>query len=257
VRAVAERNPNTVVVVNAGAPVDLPSIESTAATMLSWFGGQETGHAVAEVLLGDREPAGRLPTTLPKKLGHSPSHANFPGENGTLRYGEGVFMGYRGFLHSEIEPLFPFGFGLGYSTFEFGAPVLDRDEFRRGDRLIVRVPVTNTGDRDGSTVVQCYVSPAPCRLGRPPLELRAFARVDLAAGQREVVELQLDDRAFSYWDPGQDDFDDLQRRVFAMFQQGNVERRAPGWQLDAGTYGVHIGHSVADIVASVDVRVVG
>ena len=257
VRAVAERNPNTVVVVNAGAPVDLPWIESSAATMLSWLGGQETGHAVAEVLLGDREPAGRLPTTLPKKLGHSPSHANFPGENGTLRYGEGVFMGYRGFLHSEIEPLFPFGFGLGYSTFEFGAPVLDRDEFRRGDRLIVRVPVTNTGDRDGSTVVQCYVSPAPCRLGRPPLELRAFARLDLAAGQREVVELQLDDRAFSYWDPGQDDFDDLQRRVFAMFQQGNVERRAPGWQLDAGTYGVHIGHSVADIVASVDVRVVG
>ena len=257
VARVAAANPRTVVVVNAASPVDLPWVDDVAAVLQCWFAGQEIGPALADVLTGAAEPGGRLATTLPLRLEHTPSHDNFPGENGELRYGEGVFMGYRGFEHRAIAPRFAFGHGLGYSTFTLGEPSLSSTSFQPGDALTVSVPVANVGDRAGSEVVQCYVAPASPRLPRPPKELKAFAKVHLGPGESTVVDLVLDDRSFAYWDPGQPDWD----RVTSYFDNalgigpGIQDRRAPGWQVDPGRYEVLVGRSSVDISGSVSVTV--
>jgi beta-glucosidase len=254
VRRVAAANPRTVVVVNAATTVDLPWVDDVAAVLQCWFGGQEMALGVTDVLLGDAEPGGRLPTTIPVRLEHSPSHDNFPGENGELRYGEGVFMGYRGYEHRAIEPRFAFGHGLGFTTFDVGQPTLSSPTFRAGDTLTVSVEVTNTGDRAGSEVVQCYVSPESPRLARPPKELKAFAKVRLAPGASTTVDLELDDRSFAYWDPGQPDWEEVSAKAGAMFGQATEERRAPGWQVDPGRYQVLVGRSSQDL-AAVDLEI--
>ncbi|MCB1017412.1 MAG: glycoside hydrolase family 3 C-terminal domain-containing protein, partial [Acidimicrobiales bacterium] len=256
VRAVAAVNPRTAVVVNAGAPVDLPWADEVAATVQCWFGGLELGPAVADVLTGAAEPGGRLATTVPVRVEHSPSHDNFPGENGHVRYGEGVFMGYRGFEHRAIEPRFAFGHGLGYTTFALGEPGLSAATFQPGGTLTVSVPVTNTGDREGVEVVQLYVAPEAPRLARPPKELKAFAKVRLAPGETTTVDLVLDDRAFAYWDPGEPDGDTVVERVGAMASLSKrAERRAPGWQVDPGRYHLLVGRSSADLPRRVTVEV--
>jgi len=247
VRRVAAANPRTVVVVNAAATVDLPWTDDVAAVLQCWFGGQEMALGVADVLVGEVEPGGRLPTTVPVRLEHNPSHDNFPGENGELRYGEGLFMGYRGYEHRAIEPRFAFGHGLGYTTFAIGEVTVSG--------RTVSVPVTNTGDRAGSEVIQCYVAPASPRLARPPKELKAFAKVRLEPGESTTVELTLDDRAFAYWDPGQPDWDEVSAKAGAMFGQAAQERRAPGWQVDPGRYRVLVGRSSADLAATVDLEI--
>jgi beta-glucosidase len=249
VRRVAAVNDHTVVVVNAGSPVDMQWADDVAALLQCWFGGQEMGAALADVLAGSAEPGGRLPTTIPVRLQHSPSHANFPGENGELRYGEGLFMGYRGFEHSAIAPRFPFGHGLSYTTFAIGEATLSADTYRAGEALTVSVPVTNTGSRAGSEVVQCYVAPEAARLARPPKELKAFAKVWLEPGETTTVDLVLEGRAFAYWDPGQGDWDDVQALLPDMFNllSPPVPRRERGWQIDAGRYNLLIGRSSQDV----------
>ena len=189
------------------------------------------------------------------RLEHSPSHDNFPGENGELRYGESVFMGYRGFEHRGIAPRFAFGHGLSYTTFAFGQPAVSNRDFRPGGTISVAVPVTNTGERTGSEVVQCYVAPQKSRLARPPKELKAFAKVRLAPGESTTVELVLDDRSFAYWDPGQADWDDVRHRGFEMFPGRGPDRRRPGWQVDPGTYTLLIGRSSIDVSARVDIEI--
>jgi beta-glucosidase len=257
VRRVAAANPRTAVVINAGAPVDLSWSDQVAAVLQCWFGGEEMAPAVADILTGVAEPGGRLPTTIPQRLEHSPSHDNFPGENGELRYGEGVFMGYRGFEHRCITPRYAFGHGLGYTNFELGPPVLSSETFSPGDELTVSVEVRNVGPRPGSEVVQCYVAPRAPRLARPPKELRAFARVHLEPGRSEVVELRLDDRSFAYWDPGQGDWGAVAGRFTQISPQlVEQERRSPGWQVDAGSYDVLIGRSSADVTGRARVEVV-
>jgi beta-glucosidase len=249
-RQVIAANPRTVIVLNAASAVDLSWAEGAAALIQTWFGGQGMADAIADVLIGAAEPGGRLPITVAARLGHYPSHGNFPGENGELRYGEGVFMGYRGFDHREIEPLYAFGHGLSYTTFEIGEPTLSSPTFTAGGSVTISVPVRNTGGRTGAEVVQCYVAPTTPRLARPPKELKAFAKVRLAAGEAAVVELVLDDRSFAYWDPGQADWERVARRVFEMFPDPNrQDRRPPGWQVDPGRYEILIGRSSADIAA--------
>jgi beta-glucosidase len=257
VRRVAAVNNRTVVVVNAAAPVDMEWAEEVAAVLQCWFGGQEMAGGLADVLVGIAEPGGRLPTTLPIRLEHTPSHANFPGENGQLRYGEGLFMGYRGYEHNAIAPRFPFGHGLSYTSFDVGEPTLSTATHRSGGTVTVSVPVTNVGSRGGSEVVQCYVAPASPRLARPRKELKAFAKVALDPGETAVVELVLDDRAFAYWDPGQDDWSDVQAFVPEMFNflSPPVPRRERGWQVDAGSYEILIGRSSVDISHSCTVHV--
>jgi beta-glucosidase len=257
IRRVAAANDRTIVVVNAGAPIAMSWADDVSSVLQCWFGGQEMGEALADVLVGSAEPGGRLPTTIPFRLEHSPSHANFPGENGELRYGEGVFMGYRGYEHGDRLPRFPFGHGLSYTTCEIGAPTLSATTLASGALITVSVPVVNRGDRAGSEVVQAYVAPVSSRLARPPKELKAFAKVWLEPGESTMVDLVLDARSFAYWDPGQDDWDEITSMtpdVLNALTPG-AERRTRGWQVDAGRYDVLIGRSSQDIAASCSVDV--
>lgn len=258
VRRVAEVSPRTVVVLNAGAPVDLSWVDDTAAALQCWFDGQEMGPAIADVLTGRAEPGGRLATTVPYRIEHNPSFDNFPGENGEVLYGERVFMGYRGYEHRAISPRFPFGHGLGYTTFELGQPTLSASRFKEGGSLTVSVPVTNTGERAGAEVVQCYIAPITCRLARPPKELKAFAKVRLAPGETAIVDLELEDRSFAYWDPGQPDWPEVAGFLDGMpgvNPAGNVERREPGWYVDPGTYDIVVGRSSEDVAARITIEV--
>jgi beta-glucosidase len=257
IRRVAAANDRTIVVVNAGAPIAMSWADDVSSVLQCWFGGQEMGEALADVLVGSAEPGGRLPTTIPFRLEHSPSHANFPGENGELRYGEGVFMGYRGYEHSDRLPRFPFGFGLSYTTCEIGEPKLSAATLTPGSPITVSVPVVNTGRRGGSEVVQAYVAPESSRLARPPKELKAFAKVWLEPGEAKTVELVLDARSFAYWDPGQDDREVVRSMSPEMFNAltPGAERRARGWQIDPGRYDVLIGRSSVDLVAGCSIEV--
>jgi beta-glucosidase len=257
VRRVAAVNSRTVVVVNAASPVDMEWADDVAAVLQCWFGGQEMAGGLVDVLVGAAEPGGRLPTTLPMRLAHAPSHANFPGENGQLRYGEGVFMGYRGHEHSAIAPRFAFGHGLSYTSFDLGEPTLSTPTHRPGGTVTVTVPVTNVGNRSGSEVVQVYVAPESPRLTRPLKELKGFSKVALNPGESTDVEFVLNDRAFAYWDPGQDDWDEVQAFVPEMFSflSPPVARRQRGWQVDAGSYEILIGRSSQNIAHRCTVQV--
>jgi beta-glucosidase len=218
VRRVAAVNPRTVVVVNAGSPVEMPWADDVAAIVALWFGGQEQGPALAGVLFGDAEPGGRLPTTFPRHYRDHPALFGYPGESGRVRYGEGVFVGYRGYLARGSEPRFPFGHGLSYTTFEHAGLRVELV----GDDPVARahVVVANTGDRRGAEVVQLFVGPPPGPLARPPLELKAFAKVVLAPGERRTVTLDLGPRAFTAFDP-----------------------LVPGWRSEPGTHRVVVASS--------------
>ncbi len=258
VERIAAVNPRTIVVVNAGGIVDLPWASQVGAVLQCWFGGQQMGGAVADVLVGAAEPGGRLPSTIGRRLEHHPSHDNFPGENGQLRYGEGLFMGYRGFEHHCIEPQFAFGHGLSYTTFTYGAPTLSASTLRAGESVTVSVVVTNRGERAGSEVVQVYVAPHRPRLARPGKELKGFAKVHLQPGEWREVEVVLDRRSFAYWDPGQADHAAVAARSSAMFMApAAAQRRPPGWQVDPGTYSILVGTSSADIFATEEIVVLG
>jgi beta-glucosidase len=257
VRRVAAVNPHTVVVVNTGAPVTMDWADDVAAVLQVWFGGQEMGNAVADVLTGAAEPSGRLPTTFPVRVEDNPSYGNFPGENGEVRYGEGVLVGYRWYDARHLPARFPFGHGGSYTTFAVGTPVLSSPTFARGDALTVDVEVVNTGTRRGAEVVQCYVAPPVGRHVRPPKELKAFAKVWLDPGERTTVALRLDDRAFAYWDPGQADWAEVSGRLSPAASGGRrpASRRPPGWYVEGGRYELHVGRSstVIDHVVPVDV----
>ena len=242
VRRVAAANPRTVVVVNAGAPVDLPWADDVAAVLHVWFGGEEMDGAIVDVLTGRSDPGGRLPVTIPRRIEHSPSYDNFPGENGEVRYGEGLFMGYRGYEHRAIAPRYAFGHGLSYTTFELGQPILSTANLERGQPLTVTIPVTNTGVRPGSEVLQVYVAPRCPRLARPPKELKGFSKVRLSPGETTTVQIVLDDRAFAYWDNGHEDWDKIRARVQSNVDvPGSATGSGRGWRTDPGPYDLLIG----------------
>ena len=258
VRRVIAANPATVVVVNAASPVTMAWADDARAVLQIWFGGQEMAAGLADVLLGDAEPAGRLPTTIPLRLEHNPSFGNFPGENGHVRYGEGVLVGYRWYEARHLPVRFPFGHGGSYSTFALGAPALSAPGFSpgAGGRLTVTVPVTNTGARRGAEVVQCYVAPTATRLVRPPKELAGFAKVWLEPGETAEVELVLDERSFAYWDPAVPERAELAARAVTVPMSGGIRAAPePGWRVDAGTYELHVGTSSAAVAHIVPVEV--
>lgn len=246
VAAVAAANPRTVVVVNTGAPVTMPWVGDVAAVVQSWLGGQEMAEALVDVLTGAEDPGGRLPTSFPLRIEHTPAFGYFPGDNGEVRYAEGLFMGYRWYTSRHLPVLFPFGHGLSYTTFAVGAPEVAPGPHRAGTVITVQVPVTNTGARKGSQVVQAYVRPHRSRLVRPDRELKAFAKVALDPGERRVVRLMLDERAFAYWDPGQPDRPEVAARaLLAPAGDGPPACRAePGWVVEPGEYDVVIATSV-------------
>jgi len=201
IAAVAAANPKTVVVLNAGAPVAMPWAGEVAAILDAFYPGLENGNAVAAVLLGRVNPSGRLPVTFPKRLQDSPAfiNASYPGAR-QVTYGEGIFVGYRYFDQVDLEPLFPFGFGLSYTTFQYSGLRLAK-KARAGQPVPVSLTVTNTGAVAGQEVVQLYVSDPEASLPRPPKELKGFVKLDLKAGESREVTFHLDPRALSFYDP--------------------------------------------------------
>jgi beta-glucosidase len=202
IERVAQANPRTVVVVNAGSPVDLSWEDRVAALVWSGFGGQEMGAALADVVFGERDPGGRLPFTMPAAIGDSPADHHYPAVDGHMRYGEDLLMGYRGFDTSGTEPRYPFGFGRSYAEFTWGEPTVAGD----GCDLVVTVPVTNTSTRPGTEVVQLYVHDEAPDVERPTQELKAFAKVQVEPGATESATLELDRRSFAYWSPDRHDW---------------------------------------------------
>ena len=253
IRRVCAANPDTVVVVNAGSVVTSDWAEVAPAVLQTWFGGQEMADALVDVLVGDDEPSGRLPTTVPHRLEDTPAFLHYPGENGRVVYGEGLFTGYRWYQARRLPVAFPFGHGLGYTEFSWGEPSLGEvptiTEMEAGATVTVTVPVTNDGDRAGSEVVQCYVAPLATRLSRPVSELQGFAKVRLEPGGSADVVVVLDHRAFAYWDPGDPGHSERSARSPVASGQGVAPRDEPGWHVDPGPCELHIGRSSADIRA--------
>ena len=256
IRAVAAANPRTVVVVNVGSPHSLDWLDKPAAVLSVGFGGQELGEAVVDMLVGDLEPSGRAPTTIGARYEHFAAYPNYPGENSVTRYGEGVFCGHRWHDAMRIEPAVAFGEGLGYSTFEFGAPEVP-DTIDAGEGLTVRVPVTNTGVRRGSEVVQVYVEPTNAHPIRPLRELKGFAKVTLDPGATTEIEIDLPPRAFAYFDPGDPVYGELSANSLVPAGGGVVHREQAGWYVDAGTYRISVGRSSREFSAVEDVTVSG
>ncbi|MEZ4591993.1 MAG: glycoside hydrolase family 3 C-terminal domain-containing protein [Chloroflexota bacterium] len=197
---VAAANPNTVVVLNVGSPVEMPWLEGVTAVLHQWYGGQDAGHALADVLFGDVNPSAKLPTTFPRRLQDNPAYINYPGENGQVQYGEGIFVGYRYYDKTELAPLFPFGHGLSYTRFAYSNLQIDGDTFGPGSEIAVRVDVTNTGDRAGQEVVQLYVGDEEAKVVRPLQELKAFAKVALQPGETQTVTLTLNQQSLAFFD---------------------------------------------------------
>lgn len=203
VAAVAAVNRRTVVVLQTGGPVLMPWLDQVAAVVEAWYPGQEAGHAIADVLFGDAEPGGRLPQTFPARREDVPVFTDdsitYPGRDGHTQYREGVFIGYRHFDRDAARPLFPFGFGLSYTSFAWRAPRLF-GAIDGPDGLCVEVDVCNTGARPGTEVVQLYVAPPAAAVPRPPKDLRAFAKLALAPGETATARLRLDRRALAWFD---------------------------------------------------------
>ena len=196
---VAAANPNTVVVLNCGAPVTMPWIDRVAAVVEAYYPGQEGGSAVASVLTGAANPSGKLPVTFPKQLADTAAYLNYPGKK-TVRYGEGIFVGYRYHDAKGIEPLFPFGHGLSYTSFEYSNLRLP-SAVEPGEQVMVTVAVKNAGDCAGREVVQLYVGDTAASVQRPEKELKGFQKVSLEPGETVDVSFVLDERSLSFYDP--------------------------------------------------------
>ncbi|KLP15911.1 beta-glucosidase [Fusarium fujikuroi] len=202
VSAVASVNPSTIVVNQTGSPITMPWKDEVSAIVQAWYQGQEQGNCLADVLLGTVNPSGKLPITFPKRIEDTPPYDNYPGENDVVHYGEGIYAGYRFYDHRKIEPLFPFGAGLSYTTFEYGNMRISSHEYHEEVGIEVEVDVTNTGSRDGKEIVQFYVGQINPRLHRPVRELKGWDKVFVCVGQTVTARMKIDKVSLSYWDDG-------------------------------------------------------
>jgi beta-glucosidase len=225
IRAVAAVNKSTVVVVAAGAPVGMSRwIGQVPAVLYAWYGGQEVGHAVGDLLFGIAVPSGRAPVTFPRRIEDSTAYGNYPGEDLHVEYGEGILVGYRGFDRRRVEPLFPFGHGLSYTTFDYSGLKVSSPTVKASDTVEISMQVRNSGTRAGAEVVQLYLRDVESSLPRPEKELKGFRRVVLQPGQSQTLTFTLDRSAMSFFDPGKQD-----------------------WVAEAGAFEVLIGASSRDI----------
>jgi len=252
IRAVCAANPRTAVVVNAGAPIDMPWAALPAATLVSWLGGQEMAEALTDALFGAAEPGGRLPVTFPLTIEHTPAFGNFPGESNETRYGEGLLIGYRWYDTRRLPVRYPFGHGLSYTQFSWGEPRVVRQGLAA---CTVEVDVVNVGDRAGSDVVQLYVAPAASPLARPAHQLVGVAKTSLDPGQAETVRIECGPRSFAYWNPANTEhltlFAAMGDAAGAVPAGGGASSEASqaGWYIDAGEHRLCIARSINDIVA--------
>ena len=227
IRETVAKNANTLVVLVTGSPVEMPWVDDVPAILMAWYPGMEGGRAIADVLFGEVNPGGKLPVTFPRTLADSPAHSNpscFPGDEKEVCYDEDIFVGYRHFDREAIEPLFPFGHGLSYTSFEYSELAFEEGGWRQGGTLRLSMQLTNTGARDGAEVVQLYVGPRSASLPRPVRELKAFRKVFLMAGESRSVEFELPVRALAYYCP-----------------------ESLCWRVDDGEYEISLGASSRDL----------
>lgn len=225
IEAVSKVQPNLVVVLSNGAPVEMPWIDKTKGILEAYLGGQALGGAVAGLLFGDENPSGKLAETFPGDLRHNPSYLNFPGEGDSVEYREGIFVGYRYYDAKGIEPLFPFGFGLSYTEFDYTNLTVSKGEILDNEAVYVTVTVKNTGKRAGKEIIQLYVRDVQSSVIRPDKELKGFEKVELQPGEEKAVTFVLDQRAFAYY---------------------NVDIK--DWHVEAGEFEILIGKSSKEIV---------
>ena len=232
IEAVAEANPNTVVVLHNGSPVEMPWLPKVKAVLEAYLGGQAVGLATIRVLFGDVNPSGHLAETFPIKLSDNPSYLFYGGEKNDTDYREGIFVGYRYYDRKEMAVQFPFGHGLSYTKFEYTDLWLDKSEITDEDTLTATVTVKNVGDRTGKTVVQLYVSDVVSTPIRPVRELKGFEKVELRPGETKQVTFQLDKRSFAYWN-----------------------QQLHDWHVETGLFNIEIGQSSRDICLTESVQV--
>ncbi len=232
IQAVVRANPNTVVVLHNGSPVEMPWINDVRGLLEAYLGGQAVGEAVVRILFGLADPCGKLPETFPLKLEDNPSYLFYGGEKDIAEYREGVFVGYRYYDKKKMDVLFPFGFGLSYTTFAYSNLRVDRDEMDDTDTLTVSVDVTNTGSVFGKEIIELYVADKISTPIRPEKELKGFEKVALAPKETKTVHFTLNKRAFAYW---------------------NKELR--DWHVETGEFDILIGKSSRDIVLKKTVTV--
>jgi len=232
IEEVAKVQPNTVVVLSNGSPVEIPWIDKVKGLLESYLGGQAGAGAVADILFGEVNPSGKLAETFPKKLSHNPSYLNFPGEGNKVEYREGVFVGYRYYDKKEIEPLFPFGYGLSYTTFEYTDISVDKKEITDKETIEVKVKVKNTGKVKGKEIVQLYVRDVESKVNRPEKELKGFEKIELEPGEEKTVTFKLDKRSFAYY---------------------NTEIR--DWYVESGEFEILVGKSSKEIELKETVKV--
>jgi len=228
IKRTVKQNPNTIVVLINGSPIAMNDwIDSVPSVIEAWYGGMEVGKAIANVLFGDVNPSGKLPLTFPKKLSDSPAHKSertFPGVEEKVFYDEGIYVGYRYFDKEQIEPLFPFGFGLSYTTFDYENLKLSKEKFSKNDTVTVSVDIVNTGNRSGAEIIQLYVQDVESSTDRPPKELKQFEKVKLKSNERKTVELNLTVGDFSFYDDS-----------------------THSWVVEPGTFNILLGSSSRDI----------
>jgi len=227
VEAVLAANPRTVVVNQSGTPVSMRWAHKAPAILQAWYQGQEAGNALADVLLGNASPSGKLPTTFPVRIEDNPAFHNWPGENLKTVYGEGIYVGYRHYERSKITPLFPFGHGLTYTTFSYGTPTLSSTVLTESARITLSIPITNTGSVAAHEIVQAYVKDVRSSLPRPEKELQAFGKVLLQPRETKNVTLKFDKYSVGYFDT-------------SLGQTG-------AWIAEEGWFDVLVGASSADI----------
>ncbi|HKN15886.1 MAG TPA: glycoside hydrolase family 3 C-terminal domain-containing protein [Candidatus Sulfotelmatobacter sp.] len=207
IAAVAKVNKNTVVVINAGGPVIMSKwIAQVPAIVDMWYGGQEGGNAIADVLFGDANPSGKLPVSFVKAWKDSPAYGHYPGENLQVEYAEGIYVGYRYFDSKKVEPLFPFGYGLSYTKFDYSDLKISPSESSSGKPVEVSLRVRNTGSRAGADVVELYVHDGHASVDRPVQELKGFHRVELAPGESKTVSFSLDRSAMAFYSTAKKDW---------------------------------------------------
>lgn len=227
IEEVAKVQPNTVVVLHNGTPVEMPWIDKVKAVVEVYLGGQAVGGATVNVLYGNTNPSGHLAETFPIRVQDTPCYLTYGGEHDKSVYSEGVFVGYRYYASKEMNVLFPFGHGLSYTTFSYSNLTVEKKRIRESETLRVSVDVTNTGDRFGKEVVQLYVAPKNSTVIRPVRELRAFDKTGIAPGETKTVTFLLDSRAYAYW-----------------------STEIHGWHVESGEYEIQIGKNAQDIVLS-------
>ena len=225
IAAVTAANPRTVVVVIAGAPVTMTAwVDRVPGVVYAWYGGQEAGHAIGDILFGLANPSGKSPVTFPRLYQDATAYGNYPGQDLRVAYAEGIYVGYRGFERRAVAPLFPFGNGLSYTKFDYRDLAVAPAKVAPGGAVQVSLTVRNRGARAGAEVVQLYLHDVQASVDRPPKELKGFRRVALAPGESRRVTLTVDQAAMSFFDPKKDD-----------------------WVAEPGAFEVLVGASSADI----------